>query len=68
MKVLFIDDEKHIRQANKQTLELAELEVICEECAERGLEILTSEWPGIVVCDIRHSYLLKMPLSRQRTN
>lgn len=52
-KVLFIDDEKHIRQANKQTLELAELEVICEDCAERGLEILTREWPGIVVCDIR---------------
>ena len=52
-KVLFIDDEKHIRQANKQTLELADLEVICEECAERGLELLTREWPGIVVCDIR---------------
>lgn len=52
-KVLFIDDEKHIRQANKQTLELAELEVICEECAEDGLAMLTNEWPGIVVCDIR---------------
>ncbi len=52
-KVLFIDDEKHIRQANRQTLELADLEVICEDCAEKGLEILTREWPGIVVCDIR---------------
>ncbi|MFH0783702.1 MAG: sigma-54 dependent transcriptional regulator [Pseudomonadota bacterium] len=52
-KVLFIDDEKHIRQANKQTLELADLEVICEEYAERGLELLTTEWPGIVICDIR---------------
>lgn len=52
-KVLFIDDEKHIRQANKQTLELADLEVICEEYAERGLEILTNAWPGIVICDIR---------------
>ena len=52
-KVLFIDDEKHIRQANKQTLELAELEVICEDCAEKGLEIVTRDWPGIVVCDIR---------------
>lgn len=52
-RVLFIDDEKHIRQANKQTLELAELEVICEDCAEKGLEILTRDWPGIVVCDIR---------------
>jgi two-component system C4-dicarboxylate transport response regulator DctD len=52
-KVLFIDDEKHIRQANRQTLELADLEVICEDCAEKGIEILTREWPGIVVCDIR---------------
>lgn len=52
-KVLFIDDEKHIRQANKQTLELADLEVICEDSAEKGLAVLTREWPGIVVCDIR---------------
>ena len=52
-KVLFIDDEKHIRQANKQTLELANLDVIIEDCAEKGLEILTREWPGVVVCDIR---------------
>ncbi len=52
-KVLFIDDEKHIRQANKQTLELADLQVICEEYAETGLELLTREWPGVVVCDIR---------------
>lgn len=52
-KVLFIDDEKHIRQANKQTLELADLDVIIEDCAEKGIDILTREWPGIVVCDIR---------------
>lgn len=52
-KVLFIDDEKHIRQANKQTLELADLEVICKDCAEKGLEHLSRDWNGIVVCDIR---------------
>lgn len=52
-KVLFIDDEKHIRQANRQSLELADLEVICEECAEDGLKTIDREWPGIVVCDIR---------------
>ena len=52
-KVLFIDDEKHIRQANRQSLELAELEVFCEECAESGLDLINREWPGIVVCDIR---------------
>ncbi|BHH83011.1 sigma-54-dependent transcriptional regulator [Desulforhopalus sp. 52FAK] len=52
-KVLFIDDEKHIRQANKQSLELADLEVVTEDCAESGLEQIGREWPGIVVCDIR---------------
>ena len=52
-KVLFIDDEKHIRQANKQSLELADLEVVTEDCAETGLEQIGREWPGIVVCDIR---------------
>lgn len=52
-KVLFIDDEKHIRQANRQTLELVDLEVICVDCAEKGIEILDREWNGIVVCDIR---------------
>jgi two-component system C4-dicarboxylate transport response regulator DctD len=30
-KVLFIDDEKHIRQANRQTLELAGLEVVASD-------------------------------------
>lgn len=51
--VIFVDDEKHIRQANKQTLELADLPVRCEETAEKALEIITADWPGIVVCDIR---------------
>ncbi len=52
-KVLFIDDEKHIRQANQQTLELAGLDVYCEDSAEKGLEYISREWPGIIVCDIR---------------
>lgn len=52
-KVLFIDDEVHIRQANKQTLELADLEVFCVESGESGLAEISRDWPGIVVCDIR---------------
>ncbi len=51
--VLFIDDEKHIRLANRQTLELADLNVSCRDCAEDGLPLLSTEWPGVVVCDIR---------------
>jgi two-component system C4-dicarboxylate transport response regulator DctD len=52
-KVLFIDDEKHIRAANRQTLELADLEVVCHESADDALPLLNRDWQGIVVCDIR---------------
>ncbi len=51
--ILFIDDEKHIRLANRQTLELADFAVSCFEDAESALAILQSDWPGVVVCDIR---------------
>lgn len=51
--VIFIDDEKHIRQANMQTLELADLEVLCFEEAESALPHLSMDWPGVVICDIR---------------
>lgn len=52
-RVLFIDDEEHIRLANRQTLEIVELQVICEESAEKGLEVVQKEWPAVVICDIR---------------
>ena len=51
--VIFIDDEKHIRQANIQTLELAEMEVQSFETAEEGLAVIEDDWPGVIVCDIR---------------
>jgi two-component system C4-dicarboxylate transport response regulator DctD len=52
-KVLFIDDEVHIRQANTQTLELADLDVTCFESAETALSHIDQECPGVIVCDIR---------------
>lgn len=52
-KVLFVDDEKHIRIANRQTLELAGFDVQCFSNAEQILPMLSLEWPGVVVCDIR---------------
>jgi two-component system C4-dicarboxylate transport response regulator DctD len=52
-QVIFIDDEKHIRLANMQTLELADLDVRCFEDAESGLPHLSMDWPGVVICDIR---------------
>ena len=52
-QVLFIDDEPHIRLANRQTLELADFEVTCLATAEEALSFLVDEWPGIIICDIR---------------
>jgi two-component system C4-dicarboxylate transport response regulator DctD len=52
-QVVFIDDEQHIRTANRQTLELAGLRVECLERAELALPMLSRDWPGVVVCDIR---------------
>lgn len=51
--VIFIDDEKHIRQANTQTLELADMEVSCFDSAEKALLQIDKNLQGIVVCDIR---------------
>lgn len=51
--VIFIDDDQHIRIANSQTLDLAGFEVTGLERAERGLPLLSWDWPGVVVCDIR---------------
>ncbi len=52
-RVIFIDDEKHIRQANTQTLELADLHVLSFEDAESALPLLSMDWAGVVICDIR---------------
>ncbi len=51
--VLFIDDEKAIRQAGAQTLELAGLEVVSCASAEDGLARLHPDWAGIVISDVR---------------
>ena len=52
-KIIFVDDEKHIRLANRQTLELADLDVTCLDCAEKAIPYLSVDWPGVVICDIR---------------
>ncbi|MBN2887315.1 MAG: response regulator, partial [Chromatiaceae bacterium] len=52
-QVLFIDDEQHIRAANRQTLELAGLEAQVFERAEQALALIARDWPGVLVCDIR---------------
>ena len=50
--VILIDDEKHIRTASSQTLELAGYEVSAFANAEKALDMLDPDWPGVVVSDI----------------
>ncbi|MCP5444745.1 MAG: sigma-54-dependent Fis family transcriptional regulator [Chromatiaceae bacterium] len=52
-KVLFVDDEKHIRIANRQTLDLAGFDAQCFSSAEQIVPMLSLEFSGVVVCDIR---------------
>lgn len=52
-KVIFIDDEEHIRSVNSQTLELTGYDVTPLENAEAALPLLTREWEGVVVSDIK---------------
>ena len=51
--ILFIDDEEHIRIANRQTLELAGFEVQTFERAEQALTVLSARLARCVRCDIR---------------
>ncbi|MCU7809045.1 MAG: sigma-54-dependent Fis family transcriptional regulator, partial [Candidatus Thiodiazotropha sp. (ex Semelilucina semeliformis)] len=53
LPVIFIDDEKHIRIANAQTLELAGYQVHAMDGAESALHLLSHDWPGVVVSDIK---------------
>lgn len=63
--VIFIDDEKHIRQANTQTLELADIAVTCFESAEKALSHIDKDLGGIIVCDIRLPMMDGMTLLRR---
>jgi len=49
--VIFVDDDPHIRQAIAQTLTLEELPVLCFADAPTGLESITQEYSGVVLCD-----------------
>ncbi|EGV32179.1 two component, sigma54 specific, transcriptional regulator, Fis family [Thiorhodococcus drewsii AZ1] len=51
--ILFVDDEQHIRAANQQTLDLAGLTSQTFERAETALPMITRDWPGVLITDIR---------------
>ena len=50
--VLLIDDEKHIRLAAGQTLELAGHAVELMSSADGALDRIDEAWPGVVITDI----------------
>jgi two-component system C4-dicarboxylate transport response regulator DctD len=52
-KVLFVDDEPSVREANAQTLDLAGFEVRTFARAEDLLADLPPDWSGVVISDIR---------------
>ena len=52
-RVLVIDDEEHLRLAVRQTLELAGFEVECFSSAEKVISLVSRDFEGVVVTDIR---------------
>jgi two-component system C4-dicarboxylate transport response regulator DctD len=52
-KVLFVDDDDALREANAQALELAGIDVAPIGAAEEALKRIDADFAGIVVSDIR---------------
>jgi len=52
-RVLFVDDEEHLRIASKQALDLAGFEVECFSSAEHVADLVSRNFNGVVVTDIR---------------
>jgi two-component system C4-dicarboxylate transport response regulator DctD len=52
-KVVFVDDEEHLRLAAEQTLSLADLDVILCDRGEAALDHLGRDFAGVLVTDIR---------------
>jgi two-component system C4-dicarboxylate transport response regulator DctD len=51
--ILVVDDERHVRMATKQSIELAGFDVECVDSAAAALRSLSRSWPGVVVSDIK---------------
>ncbi len=52
-QVILVDDDPHLRQALSQTLDLAGLKVVALADAQGLAERIETDWPGVVVSDIR---------------
>lgn len=52
-EILFIDDEKDVRDSGCHTLEIEGLNVTGLEEAEAALDFVSQSWPGIIISDIK---------------
>lgn len=52
-KVIFVDDEEHLRTACSQALELAGFDVESHASALLALDRIDSSWPGVLVTDVK---------------
>jgi len=52
-QVVLVDDEEQVREAARQTLELAGYRVLDFAAADRALGAIEDDWPGVVVSDVR---------------
>ena len=62
--VLLVDDEATIRQAVTQWLGLAGFETLVHEKASTALNVLTVDFPGVLVTDLKMHGLSGMDLLR----
>lgn len=51
-EILFVDDNRYVRQFCKLELERAGYNVILCESGDKALQILSREWPDLVVMDV----------------
>jgi len=53
LKVLLVEDDPTVREGSEQALQLAGLDVLAFHSAELAYKLLTPDFPGIVVSDVR---------------
>ncbi|ART63677.1 sigma-54-dependent transcriptional regulator [Kushneria marisflavi] len=63
--VIIVDDEPHMRFTTSQTLELAGYQPLPMASAEKALEALEKDFPGVLISDIRMPGMDGMALLRE---
>ncbi len=63
--IAFVDDDDDLRNANRQTLELAGFTVVPFADALSALRVLTPDFPGVVVTDVRMPHIDGLELFRR---